>query len=394
MSNNEVDIKSRLRRVTGRRTGALIGVFASLAAIAPNTTQASTERIINASTAIEHSGANTAATKKTTARSIGKIAAFNSKSSARPLGTAMSTRTWNADARNIFTHYFNSLTPENELKWEYTEPQLGTFDFTQADKLVKFAADNHAEVRGHALLYPGQDPPYVKRLLLGCDSSNPKQQAVVEGVMNDHITTEVNHFKEDVHEWDVVNEPATKNSWQKCLPNYIELALHAAHAADPTARLFINEYDAEFPRINGALNPRYIKLRGIIKQLVQDKAPIDGVGLQTHAGLYIAGQMQQFGQTIDSYTKMGLKVRLTEVDVARSEGLNNPLELQAQRAVYRGLARACGTRPGCAGMTVWGVDDKASWQGADRQPLLFDANDNPKQSYDTVRQYLNPSVSR
>ena len=80
--------------------------------------------------------------------------------------------------------------------------------------------------------------------------------------MKSHITAVMNHFKGKVTEWDVVNEcldddqaivrtnPEAYNLrqtvWQRAIgDDYIDSAFVYAHRADPTAVLYLNDYDVE-----------------------------------------------------------------------------------------------------------------------------------------------------
>src|SRR4051812_4794232 len=67
-----------------------------------------------------------------------------------------------ATFRKVAARHFDSLTPENQMKWETVEPQPGQFAFQAAEPLVVFAAENHMRVRGHTLVWHSQLPPWVK----------------------------------------------------------------------------------------------------------------------------------------------------------------------------------------------------------------------------------------
>lgn len=44
---------------------------------------------------------------------------------------------------------FNSVTPENEMKWDATERTRGTFTFGDADRIVNHAQSRGMKARGH-----------------------------------------------------------------------------------------------------------------------------------------------------------------------------------------------------------------------------------------------------
>src|SRR5215467_4619596 len=61
----------------------------------------------------------------------------------------------------IIKAQFNTISPENVLKWEVVHPQPGTYDFSQADKYVEFGQQNHMFIIGHNLVWHSQTPKWV-----------------------------------------------------------------------------------------------------------------------------------------------------------------------------------------------------------------------------------------
>lgn len=330
-----------------------------------------------------------AAAKRQTPKSLPKKPVATITGEQRFLGAAVSTLTWNPLIKQTFVNRFDSLTPENELKMDSTQPRPGVFNFAPADQLVNFALENGKRVRGHALLFPKQDPYYIQRFAKSCNRS------AMIGIMYHHIGTVMNHFKSRVHEWDVVNEAVDENNpWQKCIgPEYVEMAFRKAHQVDPAADLYLNEFNAELPAVDGQPNPRHKKLQDIVNRLLANNVPLHGIGLQTHARpeTYL-DQMKAFGETIDTYTRKGLKVQLTELDVTLPQFSQDSKDIRAQAATYRGFAKVCGRRPGCVGVTTWGVNDRVSWL-ATGSPLLIDASNNPKDVLPVVRRWLTHTPS-
>ena len=63
--------------------------------------------------------------------------------------------------QRILAAEFDSVTPENDMKWAEIHPEPGVYDFSGADAVVEFAEANDQEVRGHTLLWHSQNPQWV-----------------------------------------------------------------------------------------------------------------------------------------------------------------------------------------------------------------------------------------
>src|SRR5215471_5121352 len=121
----------------------------------------------------------------------------------RHVGTALVT--WNFNDPNyqaMAAHHFDSLTPENEMKWYAVHPAPDRFAFEAGDRLVAFAAENGMRVRGHTLVWHSQLAGWVKEL-----SGNALHEAMIH-----HVQTVAGHYKGKVAQWDVVNEALAEGS--------------------------------------------------------------------------------------------------------------------------------------------------------------------------------------
>jgi endo-1,4-beta-xylanase len=312
--------------------------------------------------------------------------------------------------RDLFLSRYDALTPENEMKMALLQPQRGVYDFRAADALVAFAREHHKAIHGHALVWGLQLPlwlvdhgasddlglhlpplsagPHLDPLLGGLltNLTGWKRDELL-GIMCDHIATVMRHFGDAVPEWDVVNEPLDAdgdlqdNVWRRFIgPDYVELALRAAHAANPRAKLFINEYAVEQPSA---------KRDGLVRLVSDLKArgvPLDGVGLQYHTHVQGFVDEATLQDTMRRLGALGVEVQITEMDVGTSilDG-TNAQRLQRQAVAYGDAARACNAVTACTRFTTWGFTDRFSWLGPAEMALPFDAQYEPKPAFEAIR---------
>jgi len=293
------------------------------------------------------------------------------------IGTAVGLPQLDTDPTysQVLATQFDSVTPENAMKWDTTEPQQGVFNFAPADHIVAFAREHGQRVRGHTLVWHSQLPSWVN------DNLTTGQ---LRDILRNHIMVEAGHFKGQVYAWDVVNEPLDDSGtlrdtiWlQKLGPSYIADAFRWAHEAAPNAQLYINDYNIE------GINAKSTAVYNLVKQLRSEGVPITGVGIQGHLGIQYGfpGDIQQ---NIQRFVDLGVQVAITELDVRMVLPVT-PEKLATQASYYSRVVNACLAVKGCVGVTVWGFTDKYSWvpgvfagQGA---AALYDGNYNPKPAY-------------
>ena len=278
----------------------------------------------------------------------------------------------------ILADQFNSLSPENELKWNFVQPQEGSFEFAGLDRLVDFAEDNNMVVKGHGFISSCCNPDYVTAI------TDPDE---LRTVMSTHFNTIMDRYADRMDRWDVVTEPFStfggtglaQNDFYKVLgADYIAEAFRIAHAADPEAKLFINESLVEF------YPAKRQELYDLVAGLVADGVPIDGVGLEMHE-TQAGPEPGVITQMADSYHALGLDVAITELDV-------HTYDVDQQTQIYGDIvaeALAAGIRD----ISFWGFTDKHAYTwlpGA--KPLMFDEDYNAKPAYFAVRDALKSFV--
>lgn len=310
----------------------------------------------------------------------------------------------------IIKSQFNSISPENVLKWESVHPAPGRYDFTDADQYVAFGERNHMVIIGHNLIWHNQTPAWVFR----DDKGNPISRDALIARMRDHIFTVVGRYKGKIHGWDVVNEAldedgSLRNSpWRRIIgDDYLVLAYQFAHEADPNAQLYYNDFSLEnVPKQRGAI--------ALIKNLQSHGVRIDAIGLQEHDQMGWPST-NQVDETISAFARLGIKVMITELDIdllppaTRSHSAEVSMSIAANReldpyinglpdVLQQKLSQRYGDlfsvfvahRRQISRVTFWGVTDADSWlnnwpvPGRTSYPLLFDRNCHPKPAFAAV----------
>jgi endo-1,4-beta-xylanase len=314
---------------------------------------------------------------------------------------------------------FGSVTPENSMKWESLNPQRGVYTWGQADYLVNWATQRNKTIRGHTLVWHSQLAGWVRNI-------NNRNELI--GVIENHIKTVMDRYKGKIYHWvcplpmtppgppglswseellthlfqDVINEMFNEDGSLRpsvfsnvLRDEFVGIAFRAARAADPSAKLYINDYNLD--------QPGYAKVtRGMVdnvRRWLSQGIPIDGIGTQGHLQ---AGQGAGLAQTIRVLAGSGVKeVAVTELDIQQGTNTQD----------YANVVRGCLDEPKCVGITVWGVRDQVSdhqpghgivksgneaetdvqmqdsWR-PQGNPLLFDSNYNPKANYNSIVQLL------
>lgn len=297
----------------------------------------------------------------------------------RYVGSAVAAGPLNSqsDYRSVLTREFDSVTPENEMKWAVVEPNRNQFNWSGADAIVNYAQQNGKTVRGHTLVWHSQYPNWLNNL-----GGNE-----LRSVVQQHINTEMGRYRGKIRAWDVVNEIFEENGsrrqsifQQRLGDNFVADAFRAARAADPSAKLYINDYNTE------GMNAKSNAMYNLVRSLKQQGVPIDGVGIQTHLATRY-GYPSGFRQNIERLAALGLDIAITEADV-RVQLPADQGKLNTQADYYKRIWDDCHAVSRCVEFTTWGYTDRHSWvpgtfpgEGA---ACLFDSNLRPKPAYTRI----------
>jgi endo-1,4-beta-xylanase len=276
---------------------------------------------------------------------------------------------------------FNCLVAENAMKFMYLEPERGRFEFAAADRLVAFARRHRMQVRGHTLAWHVQLPEWFK--------ARTWSRSEALGILETHTAAVLGHYRGQVFAWDVVNEAlADDGGWRRDSPwfqaigeDYLEQAFRFAHAADPDALLFYNDYGMELSAAKADACCRLLaglRARGV---------PVHGVGFQFHLGVENRLDPAALVANLRRFRDLGLAVHVTELDM----GIPQPITDERRREQadeYASRIRIC-LEAGVAAVLFWGFTDRHSWipastKGQYAEALLFDREYRPKPAYSGV----------
>jgi GH35 family endo-1,4-beta-xylanase len=293
---------------------------------------------------------------------------------------------------SIVAGEFSMITPANSMKMNLIQPKQGMFDFTDTDALVGWAAMNGLEFRGHPLVWHTQAPSWLTSPTTGSNADGSFTRDEMIAIMYAHIDGLMGRYKGKFPYWDVVNEAIDgadyrATFWQKTIGNdFIDLAFTHAHAADPDAKLYYNDYNDEQKG-----TPKGDRVFELVKDLKMRGIPIDGVGFQGHYYIEPDGKtatgvpdMQAIRDNMARYAEIGVDVQITECDFRIGKPLDDNKK-QVQSKFFTDLLQACIDAPNCSHFTAWGLSDLDSWV-PDTFPEydyahLFDTHLMPKAGY-------------
>lgn len=299
---------------------------------------------------------------------------------------------------------FNSMTSENDMKPQPTEPAQGKFNWTGADRVANFARQNGIKLRGHCLVWHNQIGDWIYTDKKGQEVS--KKELLKR--IRKHITTVVKRYKDVVYCWDVVNEaitddPHAENYFRQSRlykiagDDFIREAFRAARKADKKALLFYNDYNECDP----------VKSRRIAEMVYKMKAdgvPIDGIGMQAHYNIY-EPSTDNIDRAIRLYKDVVKHIHVTELDVRVNREMGGQLKFKKDAGVitdsirhlqelqYAKLFKIFRSHSDVIDcVTFWNLSDRDSWLDVKNYPLPFDEKYRPKPVYYMIRDWAAPET--
>ncbi|MEE1618694.1 endo-1,4-beta-xylanase [Brachybacterium sp. J153] len=272
--------------------------------------------------------------------------------------------------------------------WRWFERTPGEPDTARLLRLARGLRDHGVRLRGHPLLWHTLAPHWLMT----------EDDAAVERHIRERITREATDFAGVIEQWDVINETVilpvfeaeenaiTRLARARGRREVIRLAVETARAADPAARLVLNDFD---------LSPAF---EDVIEECLEAGLGIDAIGLQTHMHQGFRGE-EQIAEVIERFSRFDLPIQLTETTLvsgdlmpAHIEDLNDHV-VDSWPSTDEGEARQADeierhyrtvlAQPAVESLTYWGLGDAGAWLGAPAG--LVRADGSPKPSYEVLR---------
>lgn len=260
--------------------------------------------------------------------------------------------------------FFNSGVFENAFKWEEFERTEGKPDFADLERYLQWSEKHDFPIRGHALVWG------IEKFGFDRHWARLKSDDFLRQNIRKRIERDLKKYKGRILEYDVWNEPLHEPAlFNRLGLDIMDSAFHWAHAADPKAKLYINEYSI----ISGGDTKPY---RDMIEAALKRGVPIHGIGVQGHfTGLIephdVAAKLYYMGE-------MGLPIKVTEFDLD-VQGLGLSEKQMAEQ--YVKIMRTTFSHPAIEGFLFWGFWDARHWRpGAG----LFDFDFKSKAAADSV----------
>ena len=241
--------------------------------------------------------------------------------------------------RDTLLRYFNKVVFENEMK----SKNWATTNHDQTQKAVAWLRAHNIPARGHVMVWPSwQHSPHLVRY--------QHDKAALAATILGQITDETTVMKDQFVEWDVINEPFAHHAIIDSLggkPVMVQW-FNAARKNTPGVKLFLNEYTMFHGEGPGSEN-----FYTNVKYLIDNKAPIDGIGEQAHIGGTPPG-MELVLKRLDHFAEFGLPVQISEFDITSDD--------DDFKARYMGdFMTAIFSHPATIGFVQWGFWEKAHW---------------------------------
>ncbi len=248
-----------------------------------------------------------------------------------------------AKYKQQITELFNFSVMENENKW----PQWANVANRPATiAVIDWLRQSGLQVRGHNLVWPSWNNTNVKAA-----QDAKGDPAALAKVITDHIAETTKELSGRLVDWDVINETFTNHDFMDILGRHAMVDwFRAARAGDPKAKLYINDFNI----IEGEDKPHQDDFATTIQYLIDQGAPVDGIGLQSHFPARVT-PMDELLKRLDRFAAFGKELEVTEFDINTND--------EATQADYtRDFMTAVFSYPQMKAFVMWGFWEGAHWR--------------------------------
>jgi endo-1,4-beta-xylanase len=300
-----------------------------------------------------------------------------------------------------------------------------SYDFSQVDPFFNFAQKNKLAFRCTPMIWHMFNSPWLVEKFKSPNTTN----AEIEQIFTNHISTVGKKYAGKVSSWDVVNEAINVEdgrpdglrdtavsgtdsgnfpSWLKFLgPDYIPRAFELLHAADPAAKLVLNDFSLEYSATlqNGYYEKRRNALLSLLSKLKSKGTPIHVLGIQSHlqARLNKDFDANRFRKFLKEVADLGVKIVISELDVSDVD-LPKNIEVRDRivaESYYQYLSVVL-DEPAVTSIVNWGLSDRYTWLSdfapradkAEVRPLLRDRQYTVKPSWAAVVKAIKEAPAR
>ena len=271
--------------------------------------------------------------------------------------------------RTAVSALFNEVVLENNMKWNVYEKNPEDAR-EMVERIQSLGIKN---IRGHTLMWDrsfpnGYDP---ENTTVPEDLYNMfvnDDRAGIDKRIHEHMLDVAGTFKDNVREWDVVNELLSNNAIRTKYGNGVLVDWFAwAREANSEATLYVNETG-----LIGTNAPRLKTFRMVLDDMVQRNVDFDGIGVQGHFGNTIVHPMD-FYADLEALGSYGKKMKITEFDM----GTEVSEDREYEASFTRDILITVFSQENMEGFLMWGFYSGAHWL---QNAPIFDQAWNLKES--------------
>lgn len=253
-----------------------------------------------------------------------------------------------------------------EMKWEGLSDK-----YMQGRRMVNDWLSRGKRMRGHALAWDERSCSYIPGY------PNLPMEDMYNHMVNEAIA-EAWMFKGTMTQWDALNEPHDSNKWRnKYGTQVFSEIFQNTKAIDPKAKLYINETGMEGHDNRNEATRAHAFVRIAQNMIENERAPVDGLGIQGHCTRYI--YPMGFYHDIDILSQLVDEVAVTEYDFYNTDYTYAPYHL-------RDTFLATFSHPKTTAFVVWGYFDPWHWRN---YGPFYDRSWNPKPEMEVWDRMIN-----